>query len=242
MNLKSFEEEAAELRKIAEQKAARKPGKPRRILLLLILAGLSYGAYRLWGTSFKPQAADVPQADAGGGGGRGRGGRGGGGGRGVGPRGAAVVTMAARKMDMPVYLRGLGSVAASTTVTVRSRVDGQLVRAAFREGQFVNKGDLLAEIDRRPFEVQLAQAQAQLQRDQAQLKDAEVKLERDHLLDSKGLIAKQDLDSQGAQVGQFQGSINADEAQMIPAGSLSSLSFNRSRYSSAFRKITLEPC
>src|SRR6266446_6011877 len=217
MNLKSFEEEAAELRKIAEQKAARKPGKPRRILLLLILAGLSYGAYRLWGTSFKPQAADVPQADAGGGGGRGRGGRGGGGGRGVGPRGAAVVTMAARKMDMPVYLRGLGSVAASTTVTVRSRVDGQLVRAAFREGQFVNKGDLLAEIDRRPFEVQLAQAQAQLQRDQAQLKDAEVKLERDHLLDSKGLIAKQDLDSQGAQVGQFQGSINADEAQIASA-------------------------
>ena len=120
MNLKSFEEEAAELRKIAEQKAARKPGKPRWILLLLILAGLSYGAYRLWGTSFKPQAADVPQADAGGGGGRGRGGRGGGGGRGVGPRGAAVVTMAARKMDMPVYLRGLGSVAASATVTVRS--------------------------------------------------------------------------------------------------------------------------
>jgi len=217
MNLKSFEEEAAELRKIAEQKAARKPGKPRRILLLLILAGLSYGAYRLWGTSFKPQAADVPQADTGGGGGRGRGGRGGGGGRGVGPRGAAVVTMAARKMDMPVYLRGLGSVAASTTVTVRSRVDGQLVRAAFREGQFVNKGDLLAEIDRRPFEVQLAQAQAQLQRDQAQLKDAEVKLERDHLLDSKGLIAKQDLDSQGAQVGQFQGSINADEAQIASA-------------------------
>jgi len=217
MNLKSFEEEAAELRKIAEQKAARKPGKPRRILLLLILAGLSYGAYRLWGTSFKPQVADVPQADAGGGGGRGRGGRGGGGGRGVGPRGAAVVTMAARKMDMPVYLRGLGSVAASTTVTVRSRVDGQLVRAAFREGQFVNKGDLLAEIDRRPFEVQLAQAQAQLQRDQAQLKDAEVKLERDHLLDSKGLIAKQDLDSQGAQVGQFQGSINADEAQIASA-------------------------
>src|SRR5882672_3742932 len=111
MNLKSFEEESAELRKIAEQKAKRKPAKPRWILLLLVLAGLSYGAYRMWGTSFKPQAADVPQADAGAGGGRGRGGRGGG--RGVGPRGAAVVTVAARKMDMPVYLRGLGTATAS---------------------------------------------------------------------------------------------------------------------------------
>src|SRR5881296_2759987 len=98
MNLKSFEEEAAELRKIEEQKAARKPGKPRWILLLLVLAGLSYGAYRVWGTSFKPQAADTAAAptDARGSGGRGRGGRGGG--RGAGPRGAAVMTVSARKM------------------------------------------------------------------------------------------------------------------------------------------------
>src|SRR6267142_2502592 len=213
MNPKSFEEEAEELRKVAELKAARKPGKHRSIFILFVLAGLSYGADRMWGTSLKPQAADVPQVDGGGGGrGRGRGG-----GRGIGPRGAAVVTTAARKMDMPVYLRGLGSVAASTTVTVRSRVDGQLVRVAFREGQFVYKGDLLAEIDRRPFEVQLAQAQAQLQRDQAQMKDAQVKLERDQLLDSKGLIPKQDLDSQGASVAQFQGSINADVAQIASA-------------------------
>src|SRR5438128_10071451 len=99
MNLKSFEEEAAELRKIEEQKAARKPGKPRRVLLLLILAGLSYGAYRLWGTSLKPQAADVPQADAGGGGGRGGGGRVGWGGRGVGARGEAEVTVGALDAD-----------------------------------------------------------------------------------------------------------------------------------------------
>jgi multidrug efflux system membrane fusion protein len=71
---------------------------------------------------------------------------------------------------MPVYLRGLGNAGAFNTVTVRSRVEGQLMAIHFQEGQFVNKGDLLAEIDPRPFQVQLEQAEGQLARDQAQLK------------------------------------------------------------------------
>ena len=187
--------------------------KLRWILLLIVISAMTYGGYRVWGLSSRQQAADpAPQTEARGG----RGGRGGGG-RGVGPRGAAVGTVTVRKTDMPLYLRALGTVAASNTVTVRSRVDGQLVHVAFREGQFVHQGDLLAEIDRRPFEVQLAQAQGQLARDQALLKDAQVKLERSRLLDSKGLIPKQDLDTAFASVGQYEGAIQADQALIASA-------------------------
>ena len=187
--------------------------KLRWILLLIVIGAMTYGGYRVWGLSSRQQAADpAPQTEARGG----RGGRGGGG-RGVGPRGAAVVTVTARKTDMPLYLRALGTVAASNIVTVRSRVDGQLVHVAFREGQFVHQGDLLAEIDRRPFEVQLAQAQGQLARDQALLKDAQLKLERSRLLDSKGLIPKQDLDTAFASVGQYEGAIQADQALIASA-------------------------
>ncbi len=187
--------------------------KLRWILLLIVIGAMTYGGYRVWGLSSRQQAADpAPQTEAR----SGRGGRGGGG-RGVGPRGAAVVTVTARKTDMPLYLRALGTVAASNIVTVRSRVDGQLVHVAFREGQFVHQGDLLAEIDRRPFEVQLAQAQGQLARDQALLKDAQLKLERSRLLDSKGLIPKQDLDTAFASVGQYEGAIQADQALIASA-------------------------
>src|SRR6266481_4589973 len=155
-----------------------KRGGARWILLLLVLGGLGYAGYYSWGHWVKPAAADATNAQSAGTGARGgRGGRGGGRG-GVGPRGAAVVTTVARKMNMPVYLRGLGTVTAYNTVTVRSRVDGQLVHVAFREGQFVQQGDLLAEIDKRPFEVQLSQARGQLSKDQAQLNDAKVNLDR----------------------------------------------------------------
>src|SRR5881296_2539693 len=186
-------------------------GVGRWILSLLVLAGLGYFIYYAWGHWVKPAAADATAAQSGPAGGGGRGGRGGGRG-GVGPRGAAVVTIAARKVDMPVYLRGLGTAAANNTVVVRSRVDGQLQHVAFREGQFVEKGDLLAEIDKRPFEVQLAQANGQLARDQAQLQSAKMEQQRNQLLLEKGLIPKQQVDLQAATVAQYEGATQADQA------------------------------
>jgi multidrug efflux system membrane fusion protein len=125
-----------------------------------------------------------------------------------------VVVAPSVRGDLPVYFNGLGSVTAFNTVTIRSRVDGQLVNVAFKEGQFVRQGDLLAEIDPRPFQVQLEQAQGQLAKDQAQRKDAEVNRERFKLLFQEGVIPQQQLDTQAALVGQFDGAITSDQAQI----------------------------
>ena len=139
------------------------------------------------------------------------------GGKGKGGAGAAgmtvpVVVATAQKGDLPVYLIGLGSVAAFNTVTVRSRVDGQIVKVNFTEGQFVHAGDALIEIDPRPYQVMLEQAEGQLAKDQAQLHDVQVDFERYTLLFNEGVIPKQQVDTQQAQVGQFQGAIKADQA------------------------------
>lgn len=123
-----------------------------------------------------------------------------------------VVVATAQKGDLPVYLIGLGTVTAFNTVTVRSRVDGQIVKVNFTEGQFVREGDALIEIDPRPYQVMLEQAEGQLAKDQAQLHDVQVDFERYQLLYSEGVIPKQQVDTQQAQVGQFQGAIKADQA------------------------------
>ena len=128
-----------------------------------------------------------------------------------------VVVATARAGDLPVYLTGLGSVTAFHTVTVKSRVDGQLVNVAFREGQPVQEGDLLAEVDPRPFQVQLEQAEGQLARDRAQLDDARRTLQRYRRLHAEKVVSQQELDDQAAKAGQFEGAIRADQAAIDSA-------------------------
>jgi len=122
-----------------------------------------------------------------------------------------VVAVAAQQGDLPVYLNGLGSITAFNTVTVRSRVDGQLTKVAFQEGQFVHEGDLLAEIDPRPFQVQLTQAEGQMARDAAQLKAAKTNLERYRELLTKDFVPRQQVGDQAATVAQFEGAIKMDQ-------------------------------
>ena len=129
-------------------------------------------------------------------------------------RPVSVSVAKATLQDLPVYLTGLGSVTASNTVNVRSRVDGQLVTVTFKEGQPVRKGDLLAVIDPRPFEVQLSQTQAQLFKDQAQLHDAKLNLDRFTGLLPSGIISRQQIDSQQALANQLEGAVRADQAQV----------------------------
>jgi multidrug efflux system membrane fusion protein len=128
------------------------------------------------------------------------------------PRAVPVSAVPARSGDMPLYIRGLGNVTAFNTVVVRSRIDGQLMSIHYTEGQFVREGELLAEIDPRPFQVMLDQAKGQLARDEAQLNDAKVNLARYQTLWNEQVIAKQQLDTQAATVGQFEGAIESDKA------------------------------
>src|SRR5215831_2376888 len=187
---------------------AAKTSKSLWWLGLLIVACIVLGIWYFRGARTPSEAAN-PSAPAASGKGRG-----GAGGPGMGNFVVPVVVAAAQKGDLPVYFNGLGTVTAFNTVTVRSRVDGQLVNVAFREGQFVHEGDLLAQVDPRPFEVQLEQAQGQLTKDQAQRKDAEVNLERYKLLFKEGVIPQQQLDTQAALVGQFDGAIKSDQSQI----------------------------
>ena len=126
-----------------------------------------------------------------------------------------VSVASAQRRDMPYYLTGLGAVNAFYTVSVKSRVDGELVQVNFKEGQDVRKGDLLVLIDPRPYEVQLSQAQAALFKDQASLRDAKLNYERfKGLLQSSGAMSQQQVDTQAALVDQLDGTVRNDQAQI----------------------------
>jgi multidrug efflux system membrane fusion protein len=118
------------------------------------------------------------------------------------------------KGDMPVTLSQLGTVTPLAMVTVKTQISGYLMQVAFREGQMVNKGDFLAQIDPRPYQVALEQAQAQLAKDQALLKNAQVDLQRYNTLVAQNSIAKQTRDTQESLVGQYQATVKADQAQI----------------------------
>jgi multidrug efflux system membrane fusion protein len=122
-----------------------------------------------------------------------------------------VVAVAAKAADVGVYLTGLGSVTPLKTVTVKTRVDGQLMSIRFQEGQLVNPGDVLAEIDPRPFQAQLTQYQGQLERDQALLENARVDLERYRVLWAQDSIPKQQLDTQEYLLRQYEGAVKNDQ-------------------------------
>jgi membrane fusion protein, multidrug efflux system len=124
------------------------------------------------------------------------------------PVGVATV----KQRDFDVYLNGLGSVQAYYTVSLKTRIDGQIMQVNFREGQDVKAGDLLIVIDPRPYQVALAQAEANLAKDQAQLVNAKAQYERNNVLYQQGVVAKQDLDTLQASFGTYDATIAADKA------------------------------
>ncbi|MGA7261788.1 MAG: MdtA/MuxA family multidrug efflux RND transporter periplasmic adaptor subunit [Stellaceae bacterium] len=136
------------------------------------------------------------------------------GGRGQAGAPAPVGVSPVEKGDVPVTLSQLGTVTPLATVTVKTQISGYLVQVAFQEGQMVKKGDFLAQIDPRPYQVALEQAEAQLAKDQALLKNAQLDLQRYNTLVAQNSIAKQTRDTQVSLVAQDEATVKADQAQI----------------------------
>jgi len=131
-----------------------------------------------------------------------------------GPAPVPVVTQTIQNADFPVYLNGLGTVQPYRTVTVRSQVDGQVIKVEFRQGQMVNEGDLLVQIDPRPFQAALGMAQAKKAQDEANLKNAQLDLERYSQLAKQDYASRQQLDTQQAKVDTLNAHIKGDQASI----------------------------
>ena len=169
----------------------------KRIVWIVVLLALAAGGFFWWRKSHADQQAQAQ--------------------KGAGERTVPVIAAEVEKKDVPIYLDGLGTVTAYKTVTIRTQVDGRLDTVNFKEGQAVHKGDVLAQIDPRPFEIQLKQAQGALARDSSLLKAAKLNLERNKELLSRKLIAPQTVDDQAAQSGQYEGAVQIDEAAVASA-------------------------
>lgn len=189
--------------RVAPAGAARAPRRGRSLAAVLVLAVAAAAGYWWWAS----REAPVPPPTAGGPPGKR-------------PAGAPadlaipVGVATARAGDIPLRLDGLGTVTPLRMVTVRSRVEGQLLRVLFEEGQMVRQGQLLAEIDPRPFQAQLAQAEGQLARDRALLENARRDLERYETLFQQDSIARQQVDTQAALVRQYEGTLRANEGSI----------------------------
>jgi multidrug efflux system membrane fusion protein len=170
---------------------------------LVAVAALAVGGYYYWQWRMAPSPTAAAGAS-----------KGGFGGAGGAPTRTPVVASAATQGDIDVIVNGLGTVTPLRTVTVRTRVDGELMRVLFQEGELVNAGQLLAEIDPRAFRVQLEQAQGQLARDRALLENARLDLERYKTLFRQDSIAKQQVDTQASLVRQYDGAIRMDTSQV----------------------------
>jgi len=179
--------------------------RSRKIILIIVAAVLAAGGgywYSRHNATISPTTADVKK----------HGERHGGSGA-----LAPVQAVAAVRQSVPHYLSGLGTVTAANTVTLRSRIDGNLIALHFMEGQEIQAGQLLAEIDPRPYQVALIQAQGQLAKDQATLENARHDLARYEKLAKTNLVSRQDIDNQRALVNETLGTIKMDEGSVASA-------------------------